>query len=581
MTGGVSFARTEFRKLLKASTASVVVWFLMLVSDSIIVGHLISTDAIAGIGVVIPFVTTGFFFSSLIACGAAILFSRHQGAFDSRRAATATRTAFAAAAVTGALLAGTMYLIRDAYFDWVGIGAAVRVHAASYWRWQTAILGIMPVSYLIEHLVTADGDESASIMASVGNVVFSVTLSFAFVLWTKSAGGAALGALIGTLVDDAIEASHLWKATNGVSFRPGFDFGEFREILTLGLVDALVYVFWAAALAILNAFTVAKFGERYLPVVAIAFEALQISVVFDGIGEAYKPVAGMYAGEGNAPALRSLTRDYFRLALGAGAVCGAVCFLAAPVMPAVFDIDDAAVAGEVTVMFRWVSLAMPLMSVLLMMTSTHLVAGRVLLPVAITFLKDFAAIAALPVLFGLIAGGDAASGVHAGMGAMWAGFPAGFVISLAAVLVAVKLLRPDRFPWLLPDDDGSTLNISLAMDTADSVVTARDRAAAFLGERGIGRKDVVKAMLVIEETLMLTLERNRGSRTVAEISVSVKNGSARLVTRDTGRISDVALEDTPDSFRAVFVNAMMQGIVGFSYLATLNCNRCEYIVART
>lgn len=569
MTRHPSFAKTEYFKLLRATGLSVVVWFGMLVADTIVTGNLVGADGISGISVVIPFTTVAAFLATLVACGTAILFSRLQGAFDRDRAARVTGTGFTTTAVLGVVLYAVLTAVRDVYFDSLGLSAAVRAQAEAYWRWESVLIAVMPMEYLVEHLVCADGDDSASILSSLVNFALNITLSIAFTRWMGNAGGAALGTLVALLADTAIEASHFLKKTNSVSLRPRFSLADLKKIAAFGIVDATPYVLWAAALAILNSFVLSlPSGEAYLPVVLIAFQALEFSVIFDGLGEAYKPVGGMYAGEGNMSALAPLTSFYFRLALVVGCVTGAAFFLARPLIPVLYDLQDPKVVAACTTMVTYLAIAMPFMSVLMMTTSQFLVMGRVALPIGITVVKDFFAITALPV----------ASGAVFGLDAMWIGFPAGFALSLGLSVLAVRVFHAKDFPWLVPPDDNATRNISVVVDE-NAVVAARETLGDFLRSRGVDGDTIYTVMLIVEETMMLVHERNGARRVVAEASATVRDGAVRLVMRDTGEIMDVTSGDAQsDSFRAMFLASMMREQENRSYLMTLSCNRSEYLI---
>ena len=563
-----SFAKGEYFKLLRATGFSVIVWFAMLIADTIVTGNFIGADGIAGISVVIPFTTVAAFTATLIACGAAILFSRHQGAFDRERAARVTGTAFTTAIATGVLSYVVMCLVRDPYLDSLGLSDAVRFQAEAYWRWQSVLIACIPLEYLVEHLICADGDDTASILSSLANFCLNVSLSIAFTVWLGHAGGAALGTLVALLADTAIEATHFLKKTNSVSVRLRFSLPDLGEMLSLGIVDAIPYVLWGAALAILNKFTLSHFGERYLPVVVVAFQALEFSVIFDGLGEAYKPVGGMYAGEGNSTALKFMSGFYFRLALAVGVVTGVAFWLAGPIIPNVYNITDPAAVATCATMVRHLAIAMPFMSVLMMLTSQYLVTGRVVLPVGIAVVKDFLAITAFPLLFASFLG----------LNGLWLGFPVGFAISLGITALIVRLRHPKSFPWLVPPDDGRTLNISVVVDD-NAVVAARESLADFLRNHGADADAIFKMMLIVEETMMLTRERNGKRRVIAEASVTAQDDAVRLIMRDTGDIMDVTSGDAQsDSFRAMFLASMMREQDERAYLITLSCNRSEYII---
>ena len=237
-----------------------------------------------------------------------------------------------------------------------------------------------------------------------------------------------------------------------------------------------------------------SFGsEDDVVVIVEGRDAASIQQAADGVGEALIPLGGMYEGEANRPALRTLANHSALVATIEGLVCGAVFFAFAPTLavwygfdPASFKLYDSAVFA-----IRTLALVMPFMGLLMMMNTHYLVVRHIPFAVSVTVMKDFV----FPCAGVLILG---RTGSHWGEW-MWVGFAAGYVVAAAYPFLFV-LLRYGRgkFPWLIERDDGQSVNFAFR-------------------------------------------ENENGRKVLKECFISFEEGDVRIVVRDNGPARKSAL----------------------------------------
>lgn len=563
----VSFPKRKFKALLGAASAKSGMMFGMIVFDFLAVGSLLGEEKLAGFAIVVPVLSTGRFLADLIAFGAEYMFSRRMGSFARERARESVGTALIAAGVLGAAMALVMTLGRDFYLGFMGVSGDVRETVLGCWAVVTCYLAILPSLRLVEMLVYADGDLKLSSVGKLADVAVYIPAAIGLVAATDSIAGVTLAATLGEFVQFGILTRHFVRPGNEVVPRWRFSWRDLRDMLALSVTDSSVQVCWAGAILVLNAFTIVRFGERFLPVTAIAFSAIEISIFLDGIGQAFMPIAGMYFGERNFPDLRVTVNYACRISVVLGLAVGAVLFAAAPVLPIAYGVKDPAVFASAVFMLRALAFAMPFMSVLLMMTSQYVTMDAVALPVTITAFKDFVLLVAVPVGFGWAWG----------FNVLWIGVPAGYAFALVCSFAFVRVARREAFPWLIPPDDGTRLNVSYPL----SIGSIRGTSAAierFLVAHKVPPKTVLKTQLIVEETTMLGVEHNGDGKAVGEASVTVESlGGVRLITRDDGVIFDVTDADQQlQSFRCYVVANLMSAQREKNYLLTVSCNRAEY-----
>lgn len=490
----VSFVKWKFNRMLAVGTVVMAVNYLVMLSGSVIVANLVGPDGLAGLNACTPAFGVASFLASLISVGAALVFSRTMGAFDEHRAACVFSHAMVAAIGLGAAIFAAMWFGESAFLDLTGVTGAVRLQAEHYWRWQTIAMALLPSVLTLEALVYADGDGAVALLAGGLHVMGAVGLS-AYYTWREGdAGGASLGTaltMMGVLVACSL---HFYRRNNHLKFRNGSSWSDLREIVAGSLADSTIYLCWGLLVLVVNRFAIVHYGQHLLSVVALTASVVEFSIVFDGVGEALIPLGGMYEGEANRPALRTLANYSALVAMIEGFVCGAVFFAFAPTLavwygfdPASFKLYDSAVFA-----IRTLALVMPFMGLLMMMNTHYLVVRHIPFAVSVTVMKDFV----FPCAGVLILG---RTGSHWGEW-MWVGFAAGYVVAAAYPFLFV-LLRYGRgkFPWLIERDDGQSVNFAfrenengrkvlkecfISFEEGDVRIVVRDNGPARKSESG-------------------------------------------------------------------------------------------------
>lgn len=546
-----SFVRRKFNAMLAVATVSMAVNFIVMLAGSLVAGNVLGKESLAGINVCTPVFAVASFLGSLLSVGAGLVFSQAMGAFDERRAAGVwSQSAFLAAGI-GLAIYLLMYFGGGAFLDFSGVTGLIRAEAESYWRWQSVSMGLTPLVLLAMALVYADGDGIVAMLAGGCYVLGTIGFSWAFAALSGHAGGISGGTALTMTIVLAAASLHFLRRENHLKFRRYFCWKDLGATVAGSAPDATIYLCWGLLVLVVNRFTVSCFGEELLAVVALGVSVVEFSIVFDGVGEALIPLGGMYAGEGNRPALRELADWSALVATAEGVLVGIVIFAFAPYIATLYGFrgEAAALVPEAVKTLRALAFAMPFMGLLMMMNTHYLIVGHVGFAVTVTVLKDFV----FPCLCALV------GGRLAGFVGIWVGFIAGYALAAAFPFVYVRLrYRRDLFPWLVPHDSAA-LNFAVRLSD-EALVAARDRIERFLLAAGVPGDTVHHVMLTVEENALAALEKNAAKPPLAEYFVTLEKDAVRLVVRDDG----TALK-TP--FTAFSENR---------YLNTLNCNRTEH-----
>lgn len=548
----VSFVKRKFNQMLAVGTMTMAVNYVVMLSGSVIAGNLIGADGLSALNVCTPAFGVASFLASLLSVGTALVFSRAMGAFDERRAARVFSQSLALSVVMGAVIFAAMRFGGDAFLDLTGVTGAVRTQAEGYWRMQSVAMALLPLVLLLESLVYADGDAVVAALAGLVHVAGAIGLSVWYVRLSGAAYGVAGGMVFTMLFVLCVCGLHAFRRNNHLKFGLGFSAADLRETLAASLADSTIYLCWGALVFIVNRFAVAAHGQDLLPVVALAASIVEFSIVFDGVGEALIPVGGMYAGEGNRPALRELANHSALMATLEGIVCGAALYWLAPQVAGLYGLrgESAALLPEAVGMARALAFAMPFMGLLMMMNTHYLVVRHIPFAVSVTVMKDFAC----PCL------GVLALGAAFGTKGMWLGFAVGYAAAAAYPFLFVLARHGrDRFPWLIERDDGRSDNFAIMLTEA-ALGDAKARVATFLNDHELFETGPL--LEVIERSGRATILGNR-RQVCCEYFVSVEDRDAvRLIVRDSGRPADVSRNLGAPAER--------------KYLNTLGCNRTEW-----
>lgn len=452
-----SFVRSKFNRLLAVATMTMSVNYIVMLSGSVIVGNLVGADGLAALNVCTPAFGLASFLASLLSVGAALVFSRAMGEFDESRAARVFSQTIFLAVVMGGCIYALMGVFGSAFFDFSGVVGVVRHQAESYWRYQSFAMALTPSVLVMEAFVFSDGDNLVAAFAGIVHVLGSIGLSVLCTLLRKDAGSVALGAAITMCLVLAVASLHFLRKNNHLKFVRGFSFVDLKETLAASLADSTIYLCWGVLILIVNKFTVVRFGQDALALVALAASVVEFSIVFDGVGEALIPLGGMYSGEGNKPALRCLAAHAARMASAEGFFFGVIFFAAAPFLAGWYGIrgEASALLPEAVRLIRILAFAMPFMGLLMMVNTHFLVVRHIRLAVSVTVVKDF--------LFP--ACGALTLGSLFGLKGLWFGFALGYALAAVYPFVTVRAkYGKDLFPWLIEPDDGKSVDFTCRID---------------------------------------------------------------------------------------------------------------------
>lgn len=559
------FCERKFRSMLLTGTLTMAVLYIMLLCDNIIAGFFIGEMGVAAINAVTPVTGLVTFFSTVIAIGAGILYSREIGAMNKRRADEIFGQGLILSIAIAVFSVLALALGRETYFRANGVTGEIFELASAYYRWTplNAALSVM-VNYLTQ-MVYTDGDETCNNISYGlqigGNIVLSVILA-------RSLGmaGIILGTIIGNVLGLLAISWHFFKKSNTLHFVWHLSWTDLTQCVRFSIVDAAIYLCWAVMDYVMIGHISVRYGETGLIALAVVVSVIEFSVVMDGVGMAVQPLLGTYLGEKNHVLIRRLMRAAAKAALIEGLIANALLFTFAKQFCWLFGIAEGAALLPSIRAVRIVSLGMVFCSAFSLTTSYYMLVDHVGLSVGITVLKDGLLYSILPLL---------ASALWGETG-MWAAFAAAPALALALSFLYIRLrYGAARFPYLLENTDTEIIVMEDAL-TKEGCAQLSERVQAVMQEHGYPTRTATRAALFTEEIGLTILEKNAAKKKpiLTEISLLFEKDSVLLIERDAGEIFDLTDPDQLVSGISSFIlSGLMEAHKEKAYLTTTGYNR--------
>ena len=562
----MTFAAAKFARLLPAAMFAMLVEFVTGVASSAVCGHLIGEDGLSVVNLMQPAMGLVSFFALLTGTGTSVLYATEMGRFDRRRASEILTQGLWSALMLGGLLLAGLAAARTAVCDAFGVSGAVLAGVKEFWLWFLPCAVLEPVMFFLASMCYADGDgricAGAYLVQLTGCCVLAVPLTKAF-----GFAGCALGLGLWHVAAIAVLACHLRKKSNSLEFVRYFSLADTLRICRCSVGDASVKLCQAGVFLALNLYVVARYGETWLPVLAVAVAILSLSEVFDGIGTAAQPLASVYIGERNDRLARRIMVYAGRMALWLGVAIMAALLACPQLVVWLVGLRDGALEGSALTAVRLTSLGLPAVALVMLLNSYYTFRAKEGLASAITVLSTLAIpMALLP-----------AANLAGNINCLWLALAASPYLALAITAWYVRTVYgKTSWPLFLSRSRERKQRVFDLELAEQAICDVAAKIGKFLRIRqGMNEKRAGLSSLLVEETLMTVKERNRGKRIRSEITIDRNDPQTLTMTiRDDGEIFDLTDADAEvNSLRAYLVANIMTALPARRNMTTTGFNR--------
>ena len=523
----------KFFSMLLGGTLTMVVVSVMLMSDSVIAGIFVGSDAVAGITLVTPVYFISAFCGSVVSLGIPIIYGKAMGKFDKEGADKVFGMGVILSLAVGAVLLILILLFGDLYLNGYRPSEEILIQAKEYFFWMRFTLFLMPIQGLLAYMVYYDGDEvictASSVVQGVGNIIGSIVLC-----QFMGTYGIGLASFLFTVVAMVVLFVHFFKKMNSLRPRFYFSFDLLKETVVYSIIDASAYLFLSLLTVILNGFVSHVFGPEFLILVSLTALCKEFQLVYEGLGSAIRPIISIYLSENCLSGVKKIYYLAKRVAVVEGLGMMLILILIAPLFPLVLDITDPALIAISVKGVRIIAAGSLFVSLLYLSTSYFLLLDRILFGLVVCALRDFVFTAAFAVVLGSIIG----------FNGLFLAFALGPALAWVVSIVYLRIRYPGDVPLLLGGRmKGKQVLLYELVLEPDTIVQTRDEIGEALEGLSYSNRTVYRVMLLFEELLMLIYEKNAGREILCECSLLLEEGVVRMIVRDSGEVFDVADPD--------------------------------------
>lgn len=557
-----NFAKTLFHRMLTTTTIAAGVSVFASIADTVLAGHLFGKDALAGVNLIMPINSFVLFVASLIGSGATIYRSIAVGKCDRETMDKSCSTGLWAAVVAGILLA-SCFVLKDFYFDVIGVSGIARRIASDYCNGFWMYTALTPLFSLMSNIVSSDGGHLHCRLALVVNVVAKIGLSIVF---AKSLGivGLPYASAIASFVSIALMALFLRSKSCTLVFSKGFSRNVFIGGIRFSILDQLYIFGEMLKMLVINIFVVAHFGESFLPVVSAFTAVSMLTCVQSATANALQPVMGVYLGERNYLRVREISQYGLTITAGIGLLLSVFILFYPSLITSFIGLSDPALLPHAHLAVRIAAAFLVFVLVCGYADSYYLYTEHFFLSGVLCVLDS----CLMPVLLGV------SFGCAFRETGFWTGLAIAPLVVMLVVLTFVWMkFGREFFPFLLPRDRDARLWVFDLELNEREITAVSQRVMEILQKEGLYEGDAVKAPLIVEEALLIVKDRNGGRPILGEVTLDLNEGVA-LTLRDDGEIFDLTDSDASvSSLRSYLVANVMASQQRKFNLVTTGINR--------
>lgn len=537
---------------------------IMTLTDDVIVGQLLNEQAVGSINLVAPFQTLTVFITSFVCCGAISCMIAEMGKFSKQGTNACFTNGVVLAAIMGVLLFVAAFFLDDIYFGYLDADSLSYMYARRYFYYYPIVVLVYPLYSFLQQSIYIDGDEKRYFISFAVQFVFNVILS---VIFAKRLGisGVSLGSAAATVIAAVTLIPHFSGEVCDLRLNFSTDRHMLRDIAANGIVGASPLLFASVFTTLLNRFFIASFGDAQLPVLAVAANIQGMSVLFSAAGSASSPLIALYDGESNTRQLRDIISFSTRL-IFVSAICFSVfAVLIAPWLVKLFGITDPSLYKNALFVARIIPIGFVFTAYYNLIFSYHTSVGPLTYALYASFIADMAIPGIL--VFPLA--------VIMGINGIWTGFVIAPALSLLLIVLPVYIkFSFAASPFLLYNENVPHVLFYQIDLTPENIMKLQAKVSNKLLSFPISSSTKNHIALLIEEILMLVLEKNNGKSLCAECTVVISDDII-LVLKDDGVLFDVTdLDLEVSSLRSFTLSQLMKYHEQRTYMTTtLCCNR--------
>ena len=521
----------SLRRFLMASIATMAIVNINTIVDSVLMGQLISPEAVSAIQNVVPIMGLIAGITSLLSAGASIIATKALGRRDFDEASSSITVAVSSCLGFGLIVSLLTGVLAPRICSLLCQDPALYENTCKYLYVIIAGAFLMFLMNGTSIIVESIGYPRLVSFAMLSSVIVNLICDILYVkVFLMDISGAALATLTGSLIGVIALFVFLFWKRKMLGIRPYFR--GFASMMGRNVVMGIPPFLGNLAITLLffmcNYFVQSVHGETGVFVMSIGYAMVSLGqMISGGVQGAFLGIGGLLMAQRDYDGLRRLVKRGLAISCGFALLCFLAVLFVSDELAVLFGATDPAT-------IRLTGQGLPLIT-------TMNFSFSVILPLAIVYqINDHSVISALSassLLFGM---GIAFILAKYLTGIIWVAFPIGTALSIAFVLLCSILVRRKaggnaESVLLIPEplDDTTRFDISVPCDRS-SVGEAVRRACDFLS--GKATHDTILHISHCMEELLLNYAEHSGKSQKAymDISILCDRDAITLIVKDDG-----------------------------------------------
>lgn len=300
-----------YLKFLIPSLGSAMVMSIYTLTDAIVIGKGVGSDALAALSITTPLLCVLMAMGILFGVGGSVQMSVYRGTGNVEKANRYFTLAFATLGIVTVILwliygMGMPFLLRV-----MGANDTLYPYASAYMRYINMFLPVAVFSNCIAIFVRADNDPNRAMCGVLSGGVVNIVLDIVFVFPLKMGiGGAALASVLGMVVQVVVGLTHFLSKKNGLRLiKPKHVISSVGQIISNG-IPSFFNEFANGFIVLLFNIQILKYcGDNALSVYSVVSNCVILfNSLFTGVGQSIQPVIATNYGAGQWERIHQVKR---------------------------------------------------------------------------------------------------------------------------------------------------------------------------------------------------------------------------------------------------------------------------------
>lgn len=557
-----TFVGVKFRSMFIAATMSMLVEYIMSLTDKIIAGNLLETSALSALTLTEPLTLLIAFVSCVLSAGAGVQVSAALGKGDQKKAEQQFSQILILAVGIGAIATIVYIVFTEQIVAALAGGQPEARYVAEYFDYARLLPIPMLLNAVLFPVVLYRGGEKYCNMSAALSVVGNIGVSVVLVI-NMGMAGISLGTIIGSWVGLLPLFLFFFTKKGRMKFRFHLSLKDIRGMGIYSIGNSIIYFYMAIFQASMNAFLISRFDNT---AIVVFTGVVNVSGLFaalsDGIGEYLLPMINMYRGEENVIGEKKVLNISIKASVIEGLAVMVIMLLFANFMPTLFGVDDPAVKSDFVNAAMIYSLGACFFYILNIYVKYYLYVGKTANSLILSLCMNLV----FPLAFGLI------GGFAIGMTGVWIGMAVALALLVAIAYIIIRRQRSaDKLCRFLNQEKMACQYCWDAEMSQEGISSLMDNVEKYLSEKEVSRTCINKVLLAIEETQMGNLEKEKNSgKVLIECTIFLEE-TVKLILRNTA-ITYNPIEDNLDEVNKTR-RQILSGMQNKSYILVNGSNR--------